>query len=93
MRSRLLDPADHKRTGLKDKALSHILKQDFGGKYNNQTDAPRLRALKSSMHKSIERHEEKEIRKGGTKNVRNIKGKINYFKHLTDRARRRGEEE
>lgn len=88
MKSRLLDPADYKRGNLKDKALSHILKKDFGGKYNPQTDAPKLRALKSSMHKSIERHEARQIHKEGKASIRNIKGKINYFKHLDYKSHR-----
>lgn len=72
----------------RDKALSAVMAR--GGKSQSNEE---LRGRLKPIYKSVERHAEKEIKKGGKHAVANIKGKNNYMIHLTDRARRRGEED
>ena len=83
--ARVIDPS--KIGAVKDAALSKVMKRF--GKYNSSTDAPRLREQLKPVYKSVERHEAKTVKKEGQ--TANIKGKINYFKHLDERAKRRGE--
>ncbi len=95
-RHRLLDPDKRKEHSSKDAALSHVISRDFGGRknyVNTNANNEKLRGAVNPMYKAIERHEERSIRKGGKKSVRNIRGKIGYFKHLDARARNRGEED
>lgn len=86
MRARVVDPS--KIGNAKDAALRKHMKSF--GKYDMKKDAPKLREQLKPIYKSVERHEAKTIKKSGE--TKNIKGKINYFKHLNARARRRGED-
>lgn len=87
LRHRTIDPSSI--GSKKDAALSKVMKSF--PKYDNHKDAERLRGTLKPVYKSVERHEAKSVKRSGQ--TKNIKGKMNYFKHLDARARMRGEED